>query len=64
VGAGVIADPDMALVQLHSHVIAVTVVQQDAVVLSRGDLGVGEVGPHTRQPPPVTLRCLVPSPAG
>lgn len=36
----------MALVQLHSHVVAVTVVQQDAIAFSRGDLPEREVGAH------------------
>lgn len=36
----------MALVQLHSHVVAVTIVQQDAIAFSRGDLPEREVGAH------------------
>lgn len=36
--AGVVADLDVTLVELHSDVIVVSVVQQDAVVFSRGHL--------------------------
>lgn len=36
----------MALVQLHSHVVAVTIVQQDAIAFSRGDLPERGVGAH------------------
>lgn len=40
--AGVIADSDMTLVQLHSHVVTVAIVKQDAIAFSCGDLAGGE----------------------
>lgn len=38
IGAWVIADTHMALVQLNSHVVCVPVIQEDPIIFSCGDL--------------------------
>ena len=51
VAARVIADTHVTLVQLHCHVVIVSIVQQDPVVLCRGDLmGKDTFSPTTLHP--------------